>query len=194
MSFGLGMAVLLGVQHAIGFAALTTLLSGPFFPLLLVGGALIATAGAMIGRWGDSLERRALTSAICSLAGLGLLTLLWANWLQPQVLSGVAHPEALLVLSLGLGAITSALGAAPRVSGYVLRFLGVLARRANILVFVGMLVLGGYVGYLLTSGFPANLRFIEPIAIVLGIILGATLAIRLNRYLRRFQSPQATKP
>jgi serine/threonine protein kinase len=194
MSFGLGLGVLLLVQQIIGFAALTTLLGGPFFPLLLVAGALISTAGAIIGRWGDGLERRALTSAICSLSGLGLLALLWADWLQPQVLNGVAHPEALLVVSLSLGAITSALGAAPRISGYVLRFLGVLARRANILVFGGMLFLGGYVGYVLTSGFPPHLRFIEPIAIVAGIIIGATLAIRLNRYLRRLQSPQATKP
>ena len=46
----------------------------------------------------------------------------------------------------------------------------------------------------LTNGFPSSLRFMEPIAIVLGIILGATLAIRLNRYIRRFQSQQATKP
>ncbi len=194
MSFGLTLAVLLGVQQAIGFAALTALLGGPFFALLLVGWALAAPVGALIGRWGDSLERRALTSAVCSLTGLGLVTLLWANWLQPQALRGVAHPEALLMLTISVEAILAALGAAPRISGYVLSFLGALARRANFIVFVGLLSLGGYVGYLLTSGFPAHLRFIEPIAIVVGIVLGATLALRLNRYLRRFQSPQPTKP
>ncbi len=194
MSFGLALATLLGVQQAIGLAALATLLAGPFFPLLLVGWALVATAGAMIGRWGDSLERRALTSAICSLTGLGLVALLWANWLEPRVLHGASHPEALLVFSISVEAIAAALGAAPRISGYVLSFLSALARRANVFVFVGLLVLGGYVGYLLTSGFPPHLHFIEPIAIVVGIILGATLALRLNRYLRRFQSPQPTKP
>lgn len=194
MSFGLGLAVLLTLQRAIGYAALTALLSGPFFPLLLVGWALIATCGAMIGRWGDSLERRALTSAVCSLTTLGLLALLWANWLQPQVFGGIAHPEALLVTSLTIEAITAALGAAPRISGYVLRILAAIARRAHILVFIGMLFLGGYVGYLLTSGFPSSLRFFEPIAIVAGLILGAVLAARLNRYLRRFQRQQAAKP
>ncbi len=196
MSFGLSLAVLLGVQQAIGFAALTTLLAGPFFPLLLVGWALVATMGAMIGRWGDSLERRALTCAICALTGLGLVALLWANWLQPQVLRGVAHPEALLLFAISVEAITAALGAAPRISGYVLSFLGALARRANFIVFVGLLSLGGYVGYLLTNGFPPHLHFIEPIAIGVGIVLGATLALRLNRYLRRFQtqSSQPTKP
>ncbi|HEY7357236.1 MAG TPA: protein kinase, partial [Ktedonobacterales bacterium] len=98
MSLGLSLAVLLGVQKAIGFAALTALLGGPFFALLLVGWSLAATVGAMIGRWGDSLERRALTSAVCSLTGLGFVALLWANWLQPQIFHGVAHPEALLTM------------------------------------------------------------------------------------------------
>jgi serine/threonine protein kinase len=194
MSFGLALAILLVIQQAIGYAALASLLGGPFFPLLLVGWALAASVGAMIGRWGDSLERRALTSVVCSLAALGVVELFWANWLQPQVLQGVAHPEALLVTGMVMEAIAAALGAAPRVSGYILRFLAALARRATFLVFVGMLILGGYVGYLLTNGFPPAWRFIEPIAIVLGIILGATLALRLNRYIRRFQSQQATKP
>jgi tRNA A-37 threonylcarbamoyl transferase component Bud32 len=194
MSFGLALAVLLGLQQAFGFQTLISLLSGPFFPLLLVGWALVATIGAMIGRWGDSLERRALTSAVCSLTSLGLVALLWANWLQPEVFQGVYHPEALLVTAMSIEAITAALGAAPRVSGYVLRILGAVARRATFLVFVGMLVLGGFVGYILTSSFPASLRFIEPIAIVAGIILGAILAVRLNRYVRRFQRQQATKP
>ncbi len=194
MSFGLSLTILLCLQKALGFAALKALLGGPFFALLLVGWSLAATAGAMIGRWGDSLERRTLTSAVCSLTGLGLVALLWANWLQPQIFHGVAHPEALLVMVMSVTAIMAALGAAPRISGYVLRFLAAIARRATFLVFVGMLILGGYVGYLLTNGFPSSLRFIEPIAIVLGIILGATLAIRLNRYIRRFQSQQATKP
>ncbi|HEU5370099.1 MAG TPA: protein kinase, partial [Ktedonobacterales bacterium] len=194
MSFGLSLTILLSLQKALGFSALTALLGGPFFALLLVGWSLAATVGAMIGRWGDSLERRALTSAVCSLAGLGLVALLWANWLQPQIFHGAAHPEALLVLTISVTAIMAALGAAPRISGYVLRFLAAIARRATFLVFVGMLVLGGYVGYLLTNGFPSSLRFIEPIAIVVGIILGASLAIRLNRYIRRFQSQQATKP
>jgi tRNA A-37 threonylcarbamoyl transferase component Bud32 len=194
MSFGLSLAAILAVQQAIGFHALTTLLSGPFFPLLLVGWSLLATIGAMIGRWGDSLERRALTSAVCSLTSLGLVALLWANLLQPQIFHGVAHPEALLVTSIAVEAITAALGAAPRISGYVLRILGAIARRATILVFIGMLFLGGYVGYLLTSGFPAPLRFFQPIVIVVGIILGTTLAVRLNRYIRRFQRRQTTKP
>ncbi len=194
MSFGLSVAVLLGLQEVIGFQALTVLLHGPFFALLLVGWSLVATVGAIIGRWGDGLERRALTSAICSLTGLGLIALLWVNWLQPQVFHGGASPESLLVLTISIEAIMAALGAAPRVSGLVLRFLGALARRSSFFVFVGMLILGGYVGYLLTSGFSTQLRFVEPIAIVVGIILGATLAIRLNRYIRRFQSQQATKP
>ncbi len=193
-AFGLALGLLLGVQQAIGFQELTALLDGPFFPLLLVGWALVATAGAIIGRWGDSLERRALTSTVCSLTALGLLALLWANWLQPQVFLGSAPPEALLITSIVVESLAAALGAAPRISGSVLRVLGAIAQRATILVFIGMVILGGFVGYLLTSAFPAALGFFQPIAIVVGIILGAVLAIRLNRYIRRFQRPQATKP
>ncbi len=193
MAFGIALSALLIVQRAITFHGLTSLLGSAYFPLLLVGWALVTTAGALIGRWGAGLERRALTSAVCSLTMLGLIALLWANWVQPKLLSGVAHPEALLVTTIVACALVAALGAAPRVSNLILRILGAIARRATLLVFIGMLCLGGYVGYLLTSGFA--LHIVEPFAIVAGIILGAALAIRLNRYIRRIQQRQpSAKP
>jgi len=189
MGFGLALATLLVVQQTIGFHGLTSLLSSPYFPLLLIGWALVTTAGALIGRWGASLERRALTGAVCALTSLGLIALLWTSWFQPKALNGASSPEALLVTTLAAGSVAAAFGASPAFSGFVLRILGAIARRATLLIFIGLLILGGYIGYLVTSDIP--LPILKPIGIVVGIIAGAALAIRLNRYIRRIQRQQA---
>ncbi len=194
MGIGLSLGVLRVVQQAIGYPHLLTLLGSPFFPLLLLGWALVTTLGVLIGRPVANLESRALTSTICSLLALGLVAWGWSGWLQPQVMQHQLHPEAFLVTTLVAEAIAGAMGAAPRISGWILRVLGVLVRRATLLIFAGFLVLGGYVGYLLTNGIPSPLTFLEPVGIVLGIVVGALLATRLNRYIRRMQSQPVNKP
>ncbi len=191
MGFGLSLTALLVVQRAIGFQSLTALLNSAWFPLLLLGWTLLTAGGAMIGRWGAGFERRALTSATCALAMLGLVALIWFNWIQPKPV-GPSAPEALLVTSLACCALAAAFGAAPRFSTGILRILEAIARRSRPLIFIGMVILGGYTGYLLTRGFSFHL--LEPIAIVAGIIIGASLANRLNRYIRRFRPPQANNP
>ena len=192
MGFGLALAVLLVLQQVIGYAHLLALLATPFFPLLLLGWTLVTTLGALLGRLGASLESRALTSGVSSLLTLGLVSWAWTGWLEPGVFQHVAHPEAFLVTTIITSAIAAALGAAPSISGWILRILEVLARRATLLVFIGSLVLGGYLGYLLTHSIPTPLTFLEPVGIVVGIVLGAFVASRLNRYIRRMRRSPTT--
>ncbi len=192
MGFGLSLAVLLVLQQAIGYGHLLALLATPFFPLLLLGWTLVTTLGALVGRLGASLESRALTSSIASLLTLGLVSWAWTGWLEPSAFHNALHPEAFLVTTIITSAIAAALGAAPSVSGWILRVLEVLARRATLLVFIASLVLGGYAGYLLTHTIPRPFTFLEPVGIVVGIIVGALVATRLNRYIRRVRRPPTT--
>jgi serine/threonine protein kinase len=196
MGFGLSLAVLLVIQQAIGYGHLLALLATPFFPLLLLGWTLVTTLGALIGRPGASLESRALTSSIASLLTLGLVSWAWTGWLEPGAFHNALYPEAFLVTTIITSAIAAALGAAPSISGWILRVLEVLARRATLLVFIASLVLGGYAGYLLTHTIPRPFTFLEPVGIVVGIIVGALVATRLNQYIRRVRRPPttATKP
>jgi hypothetical protein len=159
---------------------------------LLLGWTLVTTLGALVGRLGASLESRALTSSIASLLTLGLVSWAWTGWLEPSAFHNALHPEAFLVTTIITSAIAAALGAAPSISGWILRVLEVLARRATLLVFIASLVLGGYAGYLLTHTIPRPFTFLEPVGIVVGIIVGALVATRLNRYIRRVRRPPTT--
>lgn len=192
LAFGLPLTALLVTQSVITFPTLTNLLSGPFFPLLVLAATLLTTVGALLGRWGTTLHSRLLTSAVCTLSLVGLVALGWTQWLQPSFFGGTLHPEALLLATFIVGALAAALGAAPRVSGGLLRFLAWLARRATRLVFLLLLGLGGYVGYVLTSGFaPAIFR---PIGIGGGILIGALFAAWVNLYVRRGRRQQPGQP
>ncbi len=193
MGFGLPLSALLVTQRAIGFPQLRLLLTGPFFPLLLIAAALFTASGAMIGRWGAGLGSRALTSTICSLGTLALVALGWAAWVQPQTLGGMPESEAFLLTAMIACALMAAIGAVPAVSAALLRFLSWLARRATRLVFALLLVLGGYVGYISTNGF--TLPIAHPIGIGVGLLIGGGLAYQVNIYARRARKQrQAGKP
>jgi serine/threonine protein kinase len=193
MGVGLPLAVLLVTQRAITFPQLSLLFASPFLPLLLMAAALLTTSGALVGRWGAGLGGRALTSAICSFATLGLVAFGWANWLQPQFLGGVLEPEAYLITAIIACALLAAIGAVPAVSAALLRFLSGLAQRATKLVFVLLLALGAYVGYLSTSQFA--LAILHPIGIGAGLLIGALFAYQVNLYARRARKQrQPAKP
>jgi serine/threonine protein kinase len=193
MGLGLPLAALLITQRVIGFPQLSLLLAGPFFPFLLLAAALLTTLGALVGRWGAGLGGRALTSVICSLATLGIVAFGWANWLQPQALGGALYPEAFLLTAMIACAFMAAIGAVPAVSTALLRFFSWLARKATRLVFALLLFLGGYVGYVSTSGF--TLPILHPIGIGVGLLIGGLFAYQVNLYVRRARKQrQAAKP
>jgi hypothetical protein len=154
----------------------------PWFVVVLISLVPFATLGAIIVNWGSLWRTRGIISRACTglgtaLVALGLSEAIW------QSLFGGAAPQLQLVVMLLMTAAGATIGTAPRVSDRLLR-VGTWAMRHMRWVMIGLAVLvGGGLGYALTSGIALGVFTI--FGVVLGSGLAVVLVLRIDRLIKQ---------
>ncbi len=162
--------------------SVSVLLSNPWLIAVLVGLLLFATIGALIVNMGSSWSLRELRNRACTGLGTALvaLVIIEAIW---QSLLGVAAPLLHLLVMLLVAAAGATVGTSPGVSSRVLKS-GIWAmQHMRWLVIAGAAVVGGGLGYTLTSGFAFGC--LVPFAVLLGIGVAVVLVLRIDRLIKQ---------
>ncbi len=164
-------------------AKVNVLAPSPWFAVVLLGMLIFSTLGALLVNWGSSWTNRETINRVCtglvvSLVTLGLGELTWQN------LSFNAPPLQLFVMLL-LTALGATIGTAPRVSNQIIKSSTWLMMRMAWLMYGLAIVIGGSMGYALTSGF--SFGCFAPFGALLGVGIGVALVLRIRRLLRQNQ-------
>jgi tRNA A-37 threonylcarbamoyl transferase component Bud32 len=156
---------------------------------------LVGAPAAVIAWWGPRFVQRTLTAWLAATGGL-VAALMVAQYVLmrpggPLAPPHVGQPALWLVLLGAVGASLGAtLGAAPRWSMRILRTLRAVMRRTSALLLLGAVILGGWVGFMVTA--PVAYGLFAPCGAVVGIVLGVMLATSASRLLNR--AATATHP
>ncbi len=154
----------------------------PWFIAVLVGLVPFAVAGAIIVNWGSSWSTRETISRACTglasaLIVLGISEILWQN------VAGGAAPPFHLISMLLITAAGATIGSLPSVSSKMIS-IGMWMMQHMRWLMIGMaVVIGGGLGFALTSGIAFGV--FTPFGILLGVGVGVALVIRLNRLLKQ---------
>jgi tRNA A-37 threonylcarbamoyl transferase component Bud32 len=160
----------------------------PLAAALLLVAAVAAAPAAVVGRWGADPLSRVFTALLGAGLGAGSTLALAQNWpaLVTATLPTVVDthlPAPLLALGLVLLSVGAALGAAPGHSRRMLILTAFVTRHARILLAVGALVVGGWVGFTLTH--PWMYGLVAPCGAIAGMLVAVALFARANRLLQR---------
>jgi serine/threonine protein kinase len=153
-----------------------------WFIAVLIGLVPCATAGALLVNWSNAWSRRetlnrVITGMSTALAALGLSEALWQN------LFGAAAPPLHLLVMLLVAATGATAGTASTVSNRMLNA-GIWAMQHMRRLVIGLaVVLGGALGYALTSGFAFGC--FVPFGILLGIGVAVALVLRIDRLVKQ---------
>jgi serine/threonine protein kinase len=177
------------LAHIPPMAKVQTLPPSPWFAVVLLGILIFSTLGALIINWTRFLTNRdtinrACTGLVTSLAILGLGELTW------QTLSLSAPPLQLFVMLL-FTATGATIGTAPRVSAQIIKSCTWLMTRLPWVMYSLAVVLGGSLGFSLTSGF--SYGCFAPFGALLGVGIGVSLVLRIRRLISTNQAAQAKK-
>lgn len=153
---------------------------------------LVGAPAAVIAWWGPRFMERTLTAWLAATGGLVAALMLAQYWLLrpggPLAAPPLGQPAVWLVLLGALGASLGAtLGAAPRWSLRILRTLQVVTRRTSVLLLLGAVILGGWVGFMVTA--PVAYGVFAPCGAVIGIVVAVMLASSASRLLNRAATP-----
>ena len=174
------------LSHIIPNAQASLLPPNPWFIAVLVGLVPFATAGAILVNWGSSwsireIISRACTGATSALIVLGLSEVLWQN-----VAGGGTAPPFHLIVMLLITAAGATIGSLPSVSNKMIS-IGMWMMQHMRWLMIGLaVVIGGGLGFALTSGFAFGC--FTPFGVLLGVGVGVALVLRLNRLLKQKQS------
>ena len=170
------------LSHITPSAQAALLPPNPWFIAVLVGLVLFATAGAVIVNWGSSWSTRETISRACTglcsaLLALGLSESIWQN-----LLAGAA-PQLHLVVMLLVTAAGATIGTAPRVSSLMLnRGIWAMQHMRRLMIALAVVV-GGGLGFALTSGIA--LGCFTPFGVLLGIGVALALVLRIDRLVKQ---------
>ena len=158
-----------------------SVLAPPWFTVVLLGMLIFATLGAVIVNWGSSWTNRDLLNRVCtglvtSLVFLGLGEIIWQNL-------SLAHPPLQLFVMLLLTAAGATAGTAPAVSDQIIKSSIWLMTRMAWVMYALAVVVGGSLGFALTSGF--SYGCFAPFGAALGIGIGVALVLRIRRLIQQ---------
>jgi hypothetical protein len=150
---------------------------------------IFSILGALIINWGSALTNRDTINRICtglvtSLALLGLGEVTW------QSLSLSAPPLQLFVMLL-LTAAGATIGTSSRVSNQIIKSGTWLMTRLPWVMYSAAVILGGSLGFALTSGF--SYGCFAPFGALLGVGIGVSLVLRIRRLISQSQPAQPKK-
>ncbi len=162
----------------------TALPPSPWFILLLPLLVPTATLGSLLVYWNRSwtihdVINRACTGMGSALALLALAEIIWQLGIHGKL---PALQFAILLLVTALGAT---LGTTPALSDYILDGAGWALNHQRKFVIGAAAVLGGVLGFFLTSGFA--LGCFTPFGVILGIAVSVGLVLRVDQLLRHGQ-------
>jgi hypothetical protein len=170
--------------HIVPSAQKYLLPPSPWFVGVLVGLVPFTTAGAIIANWGSKWNardtiRRASTGLVTALIVLGVSEWIW------QSLIGGAAPLIQLVVLLLVTAAGATIGISPGVSTKLLNTGMWMMQHMRWLMIGVAVVVGGGLGYALTSGIAFGC--IAPFGVLLGVGVAVALVFRLDRLIKQRQ-------
>ncbi|HYB02012.1 MAG TPA: serine/threonine-protein kinase [Ktedonobacteraceae bacterium] len=174
------------LSHLIPNAQSSLLPPSPWFIAVLIGLVPFAALGAIFANWGHPWNMREIISRACTglvsaLVILGIGDVLWQN-----ILGGGTAPPFHLVLMILITAAGATIGTLPAVSN---RMIGIgmwMMQHMRWVMIVLAVIIGGGLGFALTSGFAFGC--FTPFGILLGVGVGVALVLRLNRLLQQKQA------
>ncbi|HKV58392.1 MAG TPA: protein kinase [Ktedonobacteraceae bacterium] len=177
------------LAHIPPMAKIQTLPPSPWFTAVLLGMLIFSTLGALIINLARSLSNRdtinrACTGLVTALVILGLGEVSW------QALSLSAPPAQLFVMLL-LTATGATIGTAPKVSNQIIKSGTWLMTRLPLVMYGAAVIVGGSLGFALTSGF--SYGCFAPFGALLGVGIGVSLVLRIRRLIAKGQSSTAKK-
>ena len=161
---------------------------------VLVASAALTVPGALAGAGAPGWRQRLPTTLIG--AALGLFIAI-SSGLGGAITRAVAHGTAashlpgaaLLLVAPGLAALGATVGADTRSSRIMLGIGAFVRRFAAAFITVGAVIAGAWGGFLLGAQLIYGL--LAPIGMVLGAVVGALVAVRVNRLRRRTRTARA---
>ncbi len=158
----------------------------PWFTAVLIALVPMATLGVALINWLSSWRSREAINGISTSLAVGLVALgiAEAGW---QNALGAAAPVLHLVVMLVVASLATTIGAHPRVSDALIN--GALwgMRRLRWLMIALAMLLGGALGFALTSNI--GLGCFTPFGVLLGIGVGALLVLRVDRLIKQKPHP-----
>ena len=154
------------------------------FALLALAGAL-GSVGAVAGSGSGHVAARLRTALFGAGVGLAIWLTLDGRWLlvgrSALLTTPVSLPHSALLLAPLVVSAGSSLGADDRHSRWMHALASFMVRHLRPLITLAGVVIGGWIGYLLTSGVVC----LTPLGIIAGMLLGLTLVGPVNRLPRR---------
>jgi hypothetical protein len=171
------------LSHITPIARTSLLPPNPWFVAVLVGLVPFATAGAIIVNWGSLSSTRETVSRACTglttaLIALGVSEGIWQNLLG----GGTAPPVHFMVMLL-ITAAGATIGTSPRVSNKMISIGMWMMQHMRWLMICLAVVVGGGLGYTLTSGIAFGC--FTPFGVLLGVGVALALVLRLNRLVKQ---------
>jgi hypothetical protein len=156
----------------------------PWFILLLILLVPAATLGSLIVYWKRTWTihdfiNRACTGMGSALALLAVVEIIWQFGVHSSL------PALQFSILLFITALGATLGTTPRLSDYMLDSVGWALHHQRKVVIGAAVVVGGVLGFALTSGFA--LGCFTPFGILLGIAVCVALVLRIDQLLRHGQ-------
>jgi len=171
------------LSHITSNAQASLLPPNPWFIAVLVGLVPFASAGAILVNWGSSRSTRETISRACTglataLIILGLGEVFWQN-----VAGGGTAPPLHLIVMLLITAAGATIGSLPSISNRMIN-IGLWMMQHMRWLMIGLaVVIGGGLGFALTSGIAFGC--FTPFGILLGVGVGVAVVLRLNRLLKQ---------
>ncbi|HXX78123.1 MAG TPA: hypothetical protein VEI53_06520, partial [Ktedonobacteraceae bacterium] len=174
------------LSHLIPNAQSSLLPPSPWFIAVLIGLVPFAALGAILANWGHPWNMREIISRACTglvsaLVILGIGDVLWQN-----ILGGGTAPPFHLVLMILITAAGATIGTLPAVSNRMINIGMWMMQHMRWVMIVLAVIIGGGLGFALTSGFAFGC--FTPFGILLGVGVGVALVLRLNRLLQQKQA------
>ena len=171
------------LSHISPNAQASLLPPNPWFVAVLVGLVPFATAGALLVNLGSSWNTRETISRACTglttaLIALGVSEGIWQNLIG----GGTAPPLHLMVMLL-ITAAGATIGSTPRISNKMIS-VGMWMMQHMRWLMIGLaIVVGGGLGYTLTSSIAFGC--FTPFGVLLGVGVALALVLRLNRLVKQ---------
>jgi serine/threonine protein kinase len=168
--------------HIVPSAQHSLLPPSPWFVGVLAGLVPFTTAGAIIVNWRSKWNTRETISRASTGLASALIVLGVSEWIW-QSLLGVTAPPLQLVMMLLVTAAGATIGTSPGVSNKMLNTGMWMMQHMRWLMIGVAVVVGGGLGYALTSGIAFGC--VAPFGILLGVGVAVALVLRLDRLIKQ---------
>ncbi|HXZ05106.1 MAG TPA: serine/threonine-protein kinase [Ktedonobacteraceae bacterium] len=171
------------LSHIIPNAQASLLPPNRWFIAVLIGLVPFATAGAVLVNWGSSWGTRETISRACTGLATALIVLGIGEGLWQNVAGGGAAPPLHFIVMLLITAAGATIGSLPSVSNKMISIGMWMMQHMRLLMIVLAIIIGGGLGFALTSGIAFGI--FTPFGVLLGVGIGIALVLRLNRLLKQ---------